>query len=165
MPPHLRLRALDDGDLAAVLALNEGDVQHLSPLDERRLAELLPWCTHAAVVVDDADDRAVLGFVLTLAPGTPYDSPNYRWFDSRLDAFLYLDRIVVAPTARRRGVASFVYDVLEASARDEHHGRLVCEVDVEPPNDASLRFHRSRGFVELGRHGANGKVVALLGAP
>ena len=41
--------------------------------------------------------------------------------------------------------------------------RMVCEVNVLPVNDASLAFHRSRGYVEVGRlrHGPD-KVVALL---
>ena len=30
-------------------------------------------------------------------------------------------------------------------------GRMVCDVDVEPPNDASLAFHTARGYREVGR--------------
>jgi hypothetical protein len=30
------------------------------------------------------------------------------------------------------------------------HGRMVCEVNSEPPNIESLAFHRNRGYVEIG---------------
>jgi predicted GNAT superfamily acetyltransferase len=160
----LVLRPIEPADRPVVLAMNEGDVHHLSPLDDARLVALLGWAARSGVVVTEGDPT-VLGFVLTFAPGTPYDSTNYTWFGDRLDAFLYLDRIVVAGAARRRGVASFVYGLLEAEAWREHGGPLVCEVDVEPLNEASLAFHRSRGFEEVGRQVANGKTVALLRSP
>jgi predicted GNAT superfamily acetyltransferase len=28
-----------------------------------------------------------------MAPGTAYDSRNYRWFSDRFERFLYLDRV------------------------------------------------------------------------
>lgn len=152
-------------DRRPVLALNQADVHHLSPLDERRLAQLVGWCAHAEVVVADAAPHDVLGFVLTVPPGTAYDSPNYRWFGEQLDAFLYLDRIVVAPAARRRGVGSFVYDRMEAAAHAEQGGPLVCEVDIEPPNESSLAFHRARRYAELGRQQVGDKTVAYFASP
>ena len=41
--------------------------------------------------------------------------------------------------------------------------RMVCDVNVRPPNDASLAFHGARGYLEVGRlaHGSE-KVVALM---
>jgi predicted GNAT superfamily acetyltransferase len=159
---NLALRHIEGPDRPAVLRLNEGDVEHLAPLDEARLSELMAEAHHAHVVVDGAE--AVLGFVVTFGPGAAYDSPNYRWFAARYTRFLYLDRIVVAPEARRRGVASFVYDEAETAAT-AHGGPLVCEVNAEPANEASLAFHRGRGYREVGRHVAYGKTVALFESP
>ncbi len=41
--------------------------------------------------------------------------------------------------------------------------RLTCEVNLEPPNPASLEFHRRIGFSEVGRlNTRDGRTVALL---
>jgi len=147
-----------ESDVPRVLRLNEAHVELLSPMDEPRLRQLLGWADRADVIVCDGQ---VAGFVLVFAPGTAYDSPNYRWFAARYgDGFHYLDRVVVDDRFRRRGLASAAYDVIEAGARG--HGRLVLEVNVEPPNETSLAFHRARGYEEVARLGEAGHVVALM---
>ena len=45
-----------------------------------------------------------------------------------------------------------------------HGGPLVCEVDIDPPNEASLAFHRSRGFEEIGGQQLGDKSVAYFAA-
>lgn len=152
------LRPMTDDDLERVLDLNHRHVELLAPLDVERLAELRRWASRADVILADGE---VAGFVLVVSPGTGYDSPNYRWFAARYgDAFDYLDRIVIDDAYRRRGLASAVYDVVEdaASAR----GRLVLEVNIDPPNEPSLAFHRSRGYVEVHQLGASGHIVSLM---
>ena len=153
---QLRPLALDDRD--AVLALNEEVVHKLAPMDEAAYR----WYLDAAELTWAAEvDGAFAGFVLVLGPGHDYDSDNYRWFAERWDDFWYLDRVAVAATARRRGVGAAIYDALQARATAD--GRpVLLEVNVEPPNEASLAFHRARGFVEVGRlaHGAD-KTVSL----
>lgn len=147
-----------EADLPAVLALNHAHVELLSPMDAPRLLQLLGWACRGDVIVCDGE---VAGFVLVFAPGTPYDSPNYRWFSARYgEGFHYLDRVVVDDRYRRRGLASAAYEVIEAAAAG--HGRLVLEVNVDPPNEASLAFHRARGYREVGRLGADGHAVALM---
>ena len=152
------LRPLTEADVPAVLHLNTTHVELLSPLDEARLLRLVGWSERADVITAD---EQVAGFVLTFGPGSDYDSENYRWFAQRYGAgFLYLDRIVVDDRFRRRGLASRVYDLVEARAADA--GRLALEVNVDPPNEPSLAFHRARGFVEVGTLGPQGHQVALM---
>jgi predicted GNAT superfamily acetyltransferase len=152
------LRRIADRDVPAVLALNARNVQALAPLDEARLHELNAIADMFHVV--EADGRFA-GFVVTFAPGTSYDSENYRWFNQRYGAdFYYLDRIVLHEDVRRRGLGGFVYDEVEAVAAK--YGRLALEVNVAPRNDASLAFHLSRGFVEVGRLGDEKKMVSLM---
>jgi predicted GNAT superfamily acetyltransferase len=152
------LRPITDADLAVVLALNSRFVEYLSPLDAERLAWLVGLADRAEVVDVDGE---VAGFVVTFAPGSDYDSENYRWFTERYgDRFYYLDRIVIGERFRRRGLAGFVYDAMEATARPA--GRLALEVNVDPPNAGSLAFHAGRGYVEVGRLGDPGHVVALM---
>lgn len=150
------LRPITAADHAAVLGWNEAHVELLAPLSEARLHRLLAWARTAAVILEEG--RPV-GFVITMGPGSAYDSENYRWFAQRHTDFVYLDRIVVDAAVRRSGVGRRVYDEIEATTQ----APVFClEVNIEPPNEASLTFHRARGFVEVGRQEANGHVVALM---
>ena len=152
------LRPITEADVPVVLALNHRFVDLHSPLDAERLLWRADLAEHADVV--DLEDR-VVGFVLTMAPGSEYDSDNYRWHAQRFDdAFYYLDRIVIAEEMRRRGLAGFVYDAMEDVAR--RFGRMTLEVNVDPPNHGSLAFHQQRGYVEVGRLGEPGHVVGLM---
>jgi uncharacterized protein len=114
---------------------------------------------HRSLVVERAGE--VVAFAIAIAPGTDYDSHNYAWFADHFERFLYLDRIAVAESARREGLGAQLYDAMEASA--EPFGRMVCDVNIEPPNDVSLAFHAGRGYREVGRlaHDSE-KTVALL---
>lgn len=152
------VRELARADWPTVLALNEASVQELSPLDEARLGYILELA-HAALVVER--DGEVAAFAIAIAPGTPYDSANYRWFAERYERFLYLDRIAVGAAHRRHGLGALLYDAMEEAARP--FGQMVCDVNVKPRNDASLGFHAARGYEDVGRleHGRV-KTVALM---
>ena len=152
------LRPITEADVPAVLGLNHRHVELLSPLDAERLLWLVGVSDHADVV---EIDESVVGFVVTMAPGSEYDSDNYRWFASRYgESFYYLDRIVIAEEMRRRGLAAFVYDAMEHIAQG--FGRMTLEVNVDPPNLGSLAFHERRGYREVGRLGDPGHVVGLM---
>jgi predicted GNAT superfamily acetyltransferase len=164
----MRLRPPVAADAAAVLALNHADVQYLAPMDGPRWSLLSGSATFARVAEVDGE---VAAFVLVFAPTDVYDSLNFAWFRERYARFWYLDRIVVSPQFRRRGIAQAIYDAAEGGAVDAGQERLLCEVNVLPPNDASLQFHAQRGYTEVGRRGteAEGKVLSMLakelGAP
>lgn len=151
------LRPIAAADRPAVLALNAANVELLAPLDEERLVEITAWADLAHVV---EHDDAFAGFVVTMPAGTSYDSVNYRWFTEHLDDFYYLDRIALDASMRRAGLGTAVYDEVEQRARA--HGRLALEVNLEPPNEASLAFHRGRGYREVHRQESHGHVVTLM---
>jgi hypothetical protein len=154
---EVRLRALTESDVPKVLALNAAEVEMLAPMDELRLRALHD-IAHQFAVIDVGGTFG--GFVVTFAAGAEYDSENYRWFCARYgDGFLYLDRVVVDPSVRRRGVGGAVYDLVEAVAAA--YGLLALEVNLVPRNDASLAFHAARGFVEVGRLGDESHLVSL----
>jgi uncharacterized protein len=153
------LRAMTDADTYAVLSLNASNVDATSPLDLDRLAKIRSMAARADVVEVDG---WIAAFAIVLPPDADYDSANFAWFRERYGHdFLYLDRVVVSSANRRTGIAGRIYDAAEADATTR--GRLACEVNAEPPNDASLAFHANRGFVEAGRltH-ESGKVTAMF---
>ncbi|MCU1370957.1 MAG: hypothetical protein JWO77_2151 [Ilumatobacteraceae bacterium] len=154
------LRPLTADDATTVLAINEASVHHLAPMDEGEYR----WFLEAAALALGAEvDGALAGFVIVLDPGTAYASRNYAWFSEHYDAFAYLDRVAIAEGARRRGVGTAIYDAVEAHAA-ERGVPLLLEVNIEPPNEPSLAFHRSRGFDPVGTlaHDGGAKVVQLL---
>jgi predicted GNAT superfamily acetyltransferase len=133
-----------DPILTQALALNAAVAHWTSVLDRARLGQLLGWAAAApAVVAGDRLEGCLLGF----GPGSPCDSPNYRWFAARLDRFAYVDRVIVAPAAQGRGLAGRLYAAFAAAVP----GPLVCEVNSDPPNPGSDAFHARLGFTEMGR--------------
>jgi predicted GNAT superfamily acetyltransferase len=127
-------------------------------MDEDRLRLRETWADRFEV---HDHQLAFAGLVFNFAPGTPYDSENYRWFAERhTSGFYYLDRIVLHESVRRQGLGTFVYDEIERVAA--RHGRLALEVNLVPRNDASLAFHAARGYVEVGTLGDQTHLVALM---
>ena len=145
----LRIRDAREEDFAAILRLNEEWVRFTSPLDEASLARLHAQAARHRVAEVGGE---VVAFLLALREGTDYDSPNYLWFMERGgEPFLYVDRVIVDGAAQGTGVAGALYDELFAFARKSGVARVVCELDVEPPNEASRRFRDAVGFAEVGR--------------
>jgi predicted GNAT superfamily acetyltransferase len=127
-----------------LLALNNTYAQELSWLEPARLEHMVGQAFLARRIGDlDA-------FLLAFDQGADYDSPNFLWFRARYVSFVYVDRIVVAASARRRGCARRLYRDLFEHAETANHERVVCEVNVSPPNPASDAFHAALGFVEVG---------------
>jgi hypothetical protein len=155
----ISIRALQRADHPRVLELNQASVQELSPLDEPRLQYILALAHRSLVAA--SDDGRVIAFALAIAPGTDYDSLNYTTLGEMFESFLYLDRIAVAGSTRRKGLGAALYDAMEAAAAP--FARIVCDVNIEPRNDASLAFHAARGYREVGElsHGEE-KTVALM---
>lgn len=139
------IRPLSNEDVPAVLALNEASVQALSPLDSEGLTRHRAAAEH--VVVCEVE-QTVAAFAIAYGPHAAYGSLNYAWHGERFDDFVYLDRIAVSHDFRRRGIATALYDDIERHAVP--HGRMVCEVNSDPPNVESLAFHRRRGYREIG---------------
>ena len=149
---------MTDSDVPTVLGLNAPVAAMTSVLDAERLRQLMAWSAYPRIVEQDGE---AVAFVLTFGSGSAYDSRYFRWFADRYPSFLYLDRIVVADGHRRRGVGRFAYDAMEELATPL--GRLVCEVNLEPRNDASIAFHAARGYVEVGTLADDaGRVTSML---
>jgi predicted GNAT superfamily acetyltransferase len=127
-----------------LLALNNAHAQELSWLEPERLQHLVEQAFRARRFGD-------LGaFLLAFDQDARYDSPNFLWFCARDPRFVYVDRIVVASSARGHGCARRLYRDLFEHAADAGHERVVCEVNSSPPNAVSDAFHAALGFVEVG---------------
>jgi uncharacterized protein len=142
----------------ALLALNNAHARELSWLEPEKLAHLVGEAFFVRRIGNlDA-------FMLALDQDAHYDSPNFIWFQKRYPRFVYIDRVVVAASARGRGYARRLYRELFEHAARAGHARVVCEVNVSPPNPESDALHTSLGFVEIGSASVHGgaKTVRYL---
>ena len=149
-----------EADLDSVLALNEAAVPNVNSLDQ----EALRWfAANAGYFRVATIDENVVGFLIGLQPGLEYASPNYQWFCARHRRFGYVDRVVVSPAARRRGIASQLYDDFTATLRG-YVPLMTCEVNIRPANASSMVYHERHGFVQVATQETEGgkKEVALM---
>jgi predicted GNAT superfamily acetyltransferase len=143
-----------------VLALNQASVPHVNSLE---LDDIAWFASHANYFRVARISGDLAGFLIGLGPGLDYASPNYRYFCSRHAAFGYVDRVVVAAAARRKGVGSKLYDDYAASLRSSVPF-ITCEVNIRPPNESSMAYHEEHGFACIATQETEGgkKKVALM---
>jgi predicted GNAT superfamily acetyltransferase len=159
---HSMIRHITKADWPEILRLNEESVHFLSAMDEAKLAKWSDTASYFRVVELDGK---VAAFLMGFRKGDDYAGVNFAWFAQRYSDFVYVDRIVVAPDYRGRKLADLLYDDFEKFARERVIRHLTCEVNAEPPNPVSLRFHERRGFKEVGREEYAGKTVSMLHCP
>lgn len=146
-------------DLRAVLALNNAHAAETSELTLAELKALVGTAFSAAGVEGGAQ-----AFLIACDETAAYDSPNYLWFRDRYPRFVYVDRVIVAPEARGRGLARLLYEDLFEKAGASGRALVACEVNLVPPNPASDAFHAALSFEEAGRAEIHGgaKTVRYL---
>ncbi len=140
-----------------VLTLNRTHEHLTAPMD----ADFLHYLTGVATVEVFRAGAAFAGLVVTVRGDSTYAGENFRWFAERYDSFDYLDRIIVHDDFRRQGLAGRVYDEVEARSA-ARVPVLTLEVNIEPPNEASLAFHAARGYEQVGERDVEDHRVGLL---
>ena len=158
---HAVIRDMTADDLERVLEINAANVPEVGPVDTDRLRFLVHESAFSLVV--DVDS-VVAGFCVVLAKGSSYDSVNYLWFMERYNDALYLDRVAFDATAQGQGLGSALYGEVDRRLAEQGLG-LTLEVNVDPPNEPSLAFHRKHGYVEVGRQMSKGIEVSLMHKP
>ena len=159
MAEPVRYEAGRAHDYAQILALNESAIPAVNHIHEGELRRLHQ---QAEILLVARAGESVAGFLLALNADASYESINYQYFRRRYSRFAYVDRIVVSAAFRRSGIGAGLYQALiEATG---HLPRITCEVNVKPPNPASMHFHRQLGFTVVGEQDTEGgnKRVALM---
>ena len=146
-------------DAAIIAQLNEAFVSVTSPMDTERflsLYELSSFC----LVAETTD--SVIGFVIAMKNGALYENGNYQWFEAQVADMVYVDRIVLANEARNKGVGKALYVYLADLALSSGCRIMTAEMDIDPPNDHSVYFHKKLGFLEIGQRTLDsGKRVSM----
>jgi uncharacterized protein len=133
-------------DASITLQLNNAHAKETSELDLARLTTLLGMAYYARGM-----DQGETALLIALDHTAPYQNPNFAWFKNTYPSFVYIDRIIVAESARGQGIARLLYEDLFAAAHSAGVPRIVCEVNSEPPNPASDAFHLAMGFEKVGQ--------------
>ncbi|GAB3165444.1 hypothetical protein GCM10027059_23020 [Myceligenerans halotolerans] len=160
-PARPVLRPATASDVPALVELNNAAVPAVpvTPADE--MQGLLDISSLALVATDPAESSDPLGFLLALDPGAEYSSENYDWFENRGLDHLYVDRIVLGERARNRGIGRRLYDAVFDAAREAERDVVTCEINLNPPNPGSMRFHGRLGFEQTGEQLTKGGEVLV----
>ena len=151
------IRELTEDDLDLMLAINQENVPAVGPETAETMRQIFEWSFLALGV---EVDKALVGYCLMMKPGLPYRSTNYQWFCDKYDDFIYLDRVAFTESHQGKGYGSLLYNEVESRSSEP---LFTLEVNLEPRNDGSLRFHDRLGFVEVGQQvSGSGKLVSLM---
>ena len=155
-------RKIEFADLVRVLEINNANTPGVSELTFAELESDLNNSLHALAIDNERGD--VCAFCITFDPNAPDAGANHQWFAERYKSFVYLDRIAIDSNHQNRGLGALLYQAVEQRMLDSsEYSLLCCEVNLEPPNPGSLRFHKRIGFSECGvQSTASGYAVTYL---
>lgn len=170
MSTLVSVREAGPADVDAVVAINEAGRPGVFALGARDVAAELERCPCFLVAERVGTERPgpermreAIGYLVAYTHEARDLGDELRWFRARYRSFLYVDQVAVAGAARRLGVGAALYAAAERGARGRGLERLACEVNLEPPNPASLEFHRRLGFEPVGELATgDGRRVRLL---
>lgn len=146
------IRPYTPADLSALFAINQASTPGVGHEDTAE--GLKRWIDlSTCLVAVDAQDTP-RGFITLLEPGTKaYASDNLRWLEDWMERegtdMIYVDRIALAEAARDQRLGQALYEA--AFVHAEGRQFITCEVNTDPDNPGSHRFHQRLGFREVGR--------------
>lgn len=149
----MQIRPFEPEDLAALHVINQAGVPgvgHAETADDLGGLIALGTCLVAA-----SKDGTPLGFINLVAPGTAaYESDNLRWIEGWITreqvSAHYVDRVAIGEPARGQGIGEALYRAAFEAAKP--NAFLCCEVNTDPDNPGSHRFHQRLGFEAIGDH-------------
>jgi len=140
----IQLVSLLELDMSALIALNNSHAVELSWLEKPQFENMILNAIYARGITPDK------GFLIAFDQTALYDNVNFLWFRARYENFIYVDRVVVDSAFRGQGAARALYADLFEFARSQWQSLIVCEVNTDPPNPASDKFHKRLGFKRVG---------------
>ena len=137
----------ENKELNVLYSLNQQNTPEVGGLES--INDLSKLIKMSAINFYVLEGNKIIGFVICFRENSEYKFPNYKYFKTKEDKFLYIDRLVINESYRRRGAGSYLYDHLDELAKKEGIP-LCCEVNILPRNEISLSFHYKKGFKDDG---------------
>lgn len=146
--PHTR--GFADSDLEVIWPLNEAAVDEVSSVALERMWSLVTMSLDVLVV---STGESVSESCNAFGPSAEHNSMNHRWFSDGSVDFMNQDQIVVAPDHRSTGAGAHMSAEAERCIPSESGPQhLLCEVNLDSPNEVSLRFHYGIGLRPVALH-------------
>lgn len=89
------------------------------------------------------------GFLLGMTSGRDLEHFSYQWFMTRLENFLYIDRVVVDASHRGNALAMAMYEEARFWARENGIEYIVCQLHDRPPSPEAHALANELGFQAL----------------
>jgi predicted GNAT superfamily acetyltransferase len=157
---EIKIRKANRDDLRHLLELNQSNLPHVGSIIQSDMEHLHSQAIYFRVAEFNGQTA---GFLIAFDTEADYASLNFLWFKKHYPAFVYIDRIVIAAEARRKGIARSLYRDLEHFAEERKIPLMACEYNLRPKNDISRKFHQRYGFNEVGtQETENGKKTVSL---
>jgi|TARA_Y100000992_G_scaffold6590_1_gene4210 predicted GNAT superfamily acetyltransferase len=152
MKSNYRLRSINvsnysELELNAIFDLNQLNTPEVGSLESLDYLKKLIGLSAYNLLVLKCEE--IVGFIICMREGSTYGSENYKFFTQRLKKFLYVDRVVVDERHRRSGLGKAIYQDIFAYVNDKNLP-IALEVNTEPVNQPSLKFHEKMGFEKVG---------------
>ena len=149
----------DENYVSDIYIINQENVPEVGSLDSiDQQKKLLSVSSYHSILLEDDE---LIGFAICFRESRPYWSENYKYFENKLDRFLYVDRIAIRNDYRRQGHAKRMYeDIFNFAGQDGL--TVTAEVNTKPANQGSIRFHEYMGFKEVGARSFDDHDVAYF---
>lgn len=157
---RIRIENAQRKEFEELINLNQSNLPHVSSIS---LSDLGDFYNQAVYFRVAKIDNCIAGFLLAFGANAKYLSPNYLWFKDQYRSFIYIDRVIITPKMRRKGIATILYNDLEIFAKRKKVPLIACEYNIVPKNEISRLFHKKYGFREVGVQNIQevSKVVSL----
>lgn len=154
----IEIKPLRKTDVESIWEINEDGLPGTGKVSRDEIEALLDF---SSLAVGAYYTQELAGFVICLPPKTDYASLNYAWFNQRYSEFLYVDRIAVRTQYQNQKIGTLLYDFVKRHAI-ENRIPVTAEVNIQPPNPGSMRFHDRHGFQQVGVLDHDEKSVAMF---
>ena len=159
----MEIRNLAPANIEAIWAINEQGLPGTGRVSKQEISDLLQFSSLSVGMFDGNELGATDGTFVgaCLPPRTRYGSLNYQWFNDHYNAFVYVDRIAVSTLHRNQGVGTKLYETVVAYSKEKNIP-IAAEVNLNPPNPGSIRFHERFHFEQVGVLHHKEKSVTML---
>lgn len=145
--------------LERIYKLNQENTPEVGSLSSiEHLEQLIEMSSYQFYV---AKEEEIIGFIICFKENSSYDSLNYKFFSDTESKFLYIDRIAIKDSFRRKSIGKSFYTHIEQIVI-KNKIPLCCEINSFPLNKTSMSFHFALGFKQIGQHSFKDYSVAYF---
>lgn len=143
-PELIDLKECSNSQFKKMLHLNNHFARETSGLFTTKFEKMIEQSFAAIAIAPE------IAMLIAFDQDADYDNPNFKFFKSKFDDFIYIDRVIVAKAEQGKGIATALYDILFEMAQEAGQTNIVCEINTMPANEASSAFHDAMGFEQIG---------------